>query len=159
MSVRYKAAQGNLGKVVAARLQPGTDLIEGIEKICADHGIEYAFVTCSVGSLQKSTLLLATPNEDAKIKISYGAPIEVPGPIEFLGGQGVVCKGEKGERLTHFHAILSDKLGKVYGGHAIKGRNPALVTIDLVVIEVKGIKFIRRYDEETGFINFSPEPI
>jgi len=157
MKPRYKAAQGRLGKVVAARLLPGTDLIQGIERICEDNGVKYAVVGCAIGSLSKSTFLIVMPKKDEPEKIAYSSPIEISGPIEFLGGQGIVCKDEKGETLTHFHASLTDKSGRVYGGHLVKGGNPTLVTIDLVIIEVKDVKFLRKYDEETGFVNFSPE--
>jgi hypothetical protein len=155
--IRYKSAPGQLGRVIAARLLPGTDIIEGIEKICADYGIDYAFVACSIGSLQKSTFMFAVPKPEAKIKIAYGEPFEIPGPIEFLGGQGVVCKNAKGETQTHFHGAISDKLQRIYGGHLLKGGNPSLATIDLIINEVKGMKLLRKYDEETGFVNLFPE--
>jgi len=156
--IRYTAAQGELGKVVAARLLPGTDVIEGIEKICEDHGIKYAFVGCSIGSLQKATFLYLVPKPEAKVKAGYTPPFELPGPIEFLGGLGLVCEGVDGERLTHFHGTVSDKLDHVYGGHFVKGQNLVLVTMDLVIIEVKGVKLLRKYDEETELVNFAPEP-
>ena len=37
--VRIQYAQGNIGKAVAARILPGTDLIEGIEEICRENNI------------------------------------------------------------------------------------------------------------------------
>ena len=44
--IRFKEACGNAGKVVAARLLPDTDLIEGIEEICKSNQIKYAYVSC-----------------------------------------------------------------------------------------------------------------
>ena len=35
-TIRYQAASGKLGKVIIGRLLPGTDVIEGIEKICKE---------------------------------------------------------------------------------------------------------------------------
>jgi hypothetical protein len=133
-------------------------MIEGIEKICEDYGIRYAFIGCSIGSLRKATFMYAVPKPEAKIKAGYSAPFELAGPVEFLGGLGVVCEGEKGEKLTHFHGTVSDKLGRVYGGHFVKGQNAILATIDLIIIEIKGAKLLRKYDEETGLVNFVPEP-
>jgi len=156
--VRYKAAIGQIGRVIAARLLPGTDLIEGIEKICEDYGIKYAFVGCSIGSLQKATFMYLVPKPEAKVKAGYTAPFELPGPIEFLGGLGVVCEGEKGERITHFHGTVSDQLDHVYGGHFVKGKNAILVTMDLIIVEVEGVKLLRKYDKETDLVNFAPEP-
>lgn len=156
--IRYKAAAGQVGRVIAARLFPGTDLIEGIEKICKDHGIKYAAVVCSIGSLQKATFMYLVPKPEAKMKAGYTAPYELPGPIEFLGGQGIVCEGENGEMITHFHCTISDQLDHVYGGHVVKGKNPILMTMDLVIIEIKGAKLLRKYDAETEVVQFSPEP-
>jgi len=156
--IRYTAAQGEIGKVVAARLLPGTDIIEGIEKICEDYGIRYAFVGCSIGSLQKATFMYLVPKPEVKVKAGYSTPFELPGPIEFLGGLGVVCEGVNREKLTHFHGTVSDKLDHVYGGHFVKGQNPVLVTMDLIIVEVKGVKLLRKYDEETELVNFAPEP-
>ena len=71
MKPRYKAAQGRLGKVVAARLLPGTELIQGIERICEDNEVKYAVVGCAIGSLSKSTFLIAMPKKDEPEKIAY----------------------------------------------------------------------------------------
>ncbi|MFX1519405.1 MAG: PPC domain-containing DNA-binding protein [Promethearchaeota archaeon] len=158
--VRYQATSGKLGKVIIGRLLSGTDVIEGIEKICKDHNIKSAFVSVSIGSLQKATFLLAMAKQGTKLGIVYTEPIEVPGPIEFLSGLGIVCEGEKeGELETHFHATFSNEKQEVYGGHLVKGKNPTLATIDLSIIEVKGIKIARKFDEETGFVLISPEPV
>ncbi len=159
-TIRYQAVSGKLGKVVIGRLLPGTDIIEGIEKICKDHSIKSAFVSLSIGSLQKATFLLAMAQEGTKLGIVYTEPIEIPGPIEFLSGLGVVCEGEtEGELETHFHATFSNEKKEVYGGHLVKGKNPTLATIDLSIIEVKGVKIGRKFDEETGFVLISPESI
>lgn len=155
--IRYKAALGQFGRVIAARLLPRTDLVEGIERICEDYEIKYAFVNCSIGSLEKATFMIVAPKPEAKIKAGYTAPFELPGPIEFLGGHGIVCKGANGERVTHFHGVISDQFNHVYGGHFVKGKNPILATMDLIISEVKGVKLLRKYDEETNLINFAPE--
>ncbi len=159
-TIRYQAAAGKLGKVIIGRLLPGTDVIEGIEKICKDYSIKSAFVSLSIGSLQKATFMLAMAKEGTKLGIVYTEPIEVPGPIEFLSGLGVVCEGgTEGELETHFHATFSNEKKEVYGGHLVKGKNPTLATIDLSIIEVLGVRLGRKFDEETGFVLISPESI
>jgi predicted DNA-binding protein with PD1-like motif len=158
--IRYQATSGKLGKVIIGRLLPGTDVIEGIEKMCKDHDIKSAFVSVSIGSLQKATFMLAMAKQGTKLGIVYTDPVEISGPIEFLSGLGIVCEGQKeGELETHFHATFSNERKQVYGGHLVKGKNPTLATIDLSIIEVKGIRIGRKFDEETGFVLISPEPI
>ena len=155
--VRFKAAQGRIGRVIAARLLPGTDLIEGIEKVCEKYGVKYGLIGCSIGSLRKAAFMYLVPMPETKVGAGYTPPFELPGPIEFLGGMGVICESEKGEKMIHFHGVVSDRLDRVYGGHFVKGKNPILVTMDLMIIEVEGIKMLRKYDEETDLINFAPE--
>jgi predicted DNA-binding protein with PD1-like motif len=154
--VRYQSAEGEIGKVVAARLLPGTDLVEGIEKVCEDHGISYGLVNC-IGSLQKATFMYVVPIPEAKVGAGYTAPYELPGPIEFLGGLALVCETESGEKNTHLHGSFCDQLDHLYGGHLVKGGNPILVTMDLAIIELTGMKVLRRYDEETDLVNLAPE--
>ncbi len=43
-------------KTVAARLLPGTDLIEGIEEVCKKNDIKHAYVTC-FGSFKKNVVI------------------------------------------------------------------------------------------------------
>ena len=65
----------------------------------------------------------------------------------------------EGELETHFHATFSNEKKEVYGGHLVKGKNPTLATIDLSIIEVKGVKLGKKFDEETGFVLMSSESI
>ena len=44
----------------------------------------------------------------------------------------------------------------MFGGHLVKGHNPTLTTVDLVVIEVSGVEMLRQYDEETDLTQFYP---
>jgi predicted DNA-binding protein with PD1-like motif len=147
--VRYQAGEGQIGRIIPARLQPGTDLIEGIEKICKDFNIKTAVVCCSIGSFQKVKFQYLIPKPELKLKSGYGEPVELQGPIEVSAGMGLVTQDEKGNITTHFHAVFHDKLDHTYGGHLVRGGNPILATIDLTIIEIKGLNIIRSYDEET----------
>ena len=153
--VRVQYAAGTIGKCVAARILPGTDLLTGIEKACEENGIAYASVTC-FGSLEKAGYLVLVPNPKAKIGAGYGDMFKVPGPVEFLNGVGVVCQKD-GKYDIHFHATMCDKEGKVFGGHIVKGENPVLTTVDMVIYEISGAKLLRKYEAETDLTQFSPE--
>ena len=39
-NVRYKAAEGRQGRVLIVRLRSGSDLINSIKQVCADHDIK-----------------------------------------------------------------------------------------------------------------------
>jgi predicted DNA-binding protein with PD1-like motif len=89
------------------------------------------------------------PKPDSTFKNGYGDPVDVSGPIEFTSGTGVVCHDEKGEMLTHLHAVFNDSKPSNHGGHLLKGKNPILATMELLIIEIKGVDITRRSDEET----------
>jgi len=69
--VRFRFAVGSVGRVVVVRLQPGTDIIEGVERVCDDLGIDYAYVDVGTGTLAKATLMYFIPNPNVKIGASY----------------------------------------------------------------------------------------
>lgn len=154
VNLRVQDACGKTGKVIAARLLPGTDLLEGIEDACRRNGILHAYVTC-FGSFASAGYMYLVPKPEAKVGAGYGNVIPCEGPIEFLSGTGVVCQ-KNGEYDTHFHGTMCDKDGGVFGGHMVKGHNPALTTIDVVIMEVIGLQMLRISDEETGLTQFYP---
>ncbi|KQL35769.1 PPC domain-containing DNA-binding protein [Psychrobacillus sp. FJAT-21963] len=152
--IRANYATGQLGKTVGARLVYGTDLLEGIEQLCKVNCIEYATIISCFGSFQRSGFVYLVPNKNSKIGVGYNDLIVKEGPIEFLQGTGVVCKRE-GEYETHFHGSMCDQHGNIFGGHFIKGENP-VITVDVVLAEVTGMEFHRKFDEETGANQFYP---
>lgn len=154
--VRIQYAQGNIGKAVAARILPGTDLIEGIEEICRENNITYAAIPNCFGSFEKAGFLYLVPQQEAKVGAGYGDLEIVEGPVEFLNGTGVVCQRD-GDYETHFHATMCDQHGDVFGGHMVKGKNPVLTTVDIVITEVLGVEMYRSFDEETDLVQFDPQ--
>ena len=138
-------SQGNLSRVIMIRISPGSDIIEGIEKVCRQFDIESGVITCCIGSLQKFSYLIAVPME-TKTGTGYSDPNLLDGPLEFLCAQGMIGKEENGEIFTHLHGLVSDKDGKVHGGHLIKGENQVLITCEIMISQIQGIKMIRTYD-------------
>jgi len=155
---RAKSVCGKLGKMVAVRLLPGTDLMNGLKKVCEDNGVRHGIPLTAIGSLRKLTIQVLVPNEKVKLGAAYTQPQTIPGPIEILGIQGVIVETETGEVALHLHGIFCDKDGKTFGGHIVPGENPILATLDAVIGEVAGVRLTRRYDEETDLNLFSPEP-
>jgi len=154
MSIRVNYGVGSFGKVISARILMGTDIIEGIEAVCEENGIESATIVSCIGSFQKSSFVYLVPDASSKIKVRFSEVIEKEGPLEFIQGSGVVCKRDGGYE-THFHGSMSDQWGTVSGGHFIKSGN-IVITADVVLAEVQGIQHNRKFDEETGHVQFYP---
>ena len=153
----FVSVEAHKGRTIAARLLPGTDLVDGIEAVCRTHNVKYGYFASVMGSLQKATYVIAVPDAAAPLGFKYCDPITEEGPIEFICGQGVICQSDKSELMLHLHAHGVTPSGKNFGGHFSSGGNPVLATIDLVVVEVEGAKLMRRYDPAVGLIMFSPE--
>ncbi|WP_277585348.1 PPC domain-containing DNA-binding protein [Psychrobacillus antarcticus] len=152
--IRANYAVGQMGKVVAARLVYGTDLLEGIEELCKVNKIQSATILSCFGSFQRSGFVYLVPNEDSVLGVGYNNLVVKEGPIEFLQGTGVVCQRD-GQFETHFHGTICDQNGNIFGGHFMKGENP-VITVDLVLAETIDIEFRRQFDEETGANQFYP---
>ena len=154
---QFISVEAHKGRTIAARLMPGTDLVSGIEAVCQKHHIEYGYFGSVMGSLSKATYILPYKDLTAPLGFRFCDPIEQYGPIELLGGHGVICQTEKGELMIHLHAqgMTPDRVA--FGGHFSAGGNPVLATIDLVIVEFDGAKLMRRHDPESGLMVFSPE--
>ena len=148
-------SEGHMGKVVMIRVLPGSDIIEGIEEACKRLDIKSGAITCCIGSLKRASILIAVPLEN-KIGAGYGNPMDFDGPLEFLGGQGSIGQEEDESFFIHMHGMLSDKDGNVHGGHLIKGKNPVLITCEIMINEVKGVRMIRTYDPEIDMKVLAP---
>ncbi len=157
--LKAKYVCGKFGKMIPARLLTGTDLMNGIKKVCEDNGVRYGAVLVAIGSVRKLTYQVLGPKEETKLGAAYTEPQVIPGPVEVLGIQGVIFETEEGEMVLHLHGSFSDKDGKVYGGHVVQGGNPILATLDVVIGEVTDARLIRRYDEETDLNLFTPEQL
>lgn len=154
---QFVSVEAHKGRTVAAHLKPGTDMVSGIEAVCQKHHIQYGYFGSVMGSLAKATYIIPLKDPTQPQGFRFCDPIEVDGPIDLLGGQGVICQSDKGERMIHLHAhgVTPDRI--VFGGHFSAGGNPVLATIDLVIVEFDGAKLMRRYDPVSGLMVFSPE--
>ncbi|KAB2332830.1 PPC domain-containing DNA-binding protein [Bacillus mesophilum] len=147
-------AEGFEGKTVVARLLPGTDLLSGIEEVCRANQMQYATISSCFGSLKKAGYVYLVEKPETSIGAGYGELISRNGPIEFLNGTGIVCQRDD-QFETHIHGTMCDKNGAVFGGHLIKGENTVL-TVDLVLKEIKNMTVLRTFDPETGGYQLYP---
>ena len=153
-----QSACGKIGRVVAFRLSPGEDLLEGLTEACKTHELNNGLILTGIGSLRSARFFNPIPLPDRKIGHGYGDPIALHGPIELVSTSGMVCKGDKGETLFHVHCNFSDANGNGWGGHLIDG-NRVLITADFVLGEVEGMSMGRRYNEDVELPIFFPQQL
>ncbi|MCR4426180.1 MAG: DNA-binding protein [Firmicutes bacterium] len=157
MQDRVQSKSGKRGKTVVFRLGPGVDLMEGLTRVCLEHGIKSGVVNSCVGSLNGCKLFTPVILPDSKFGAGYGDPIVREGPIELLSVNGMVCFLEDGRLAPHLHFVVSDERGNTFGGHLANEGNRCLITVEGSITEFEGVSCVRRYDEETELVMLSPE--
>lgn len=127
-------------RVVIARLEPGEDVLETIEKVAASHGIRTASMS-AIGALSKAKLAFFDRRSRTYKEMSIDKDLEVVSCI------GNVSTNE-GKPMAHAHMCVADDSGNCYGGHLRKGCQVS-VTMELVLMEV-GEEVTREKDSASG---------
>jgi len=148
--------KGKFGRVFPVRLKTNTDVITGLLKVCLDSDIKYGAVLYAIGSLRKLTYQVLDVNPKDPLGASYGAPIQVPGPIELISAHGSIFQSD-GKTALHLHGTFSDKTGNAFGGHVVAGGNPVLATLEAVIGEIDGVEILRQPDAEAGRSLYTPQ--
>jgi uncharacterized protein len=149
---RARYAVGQTGRVIVARLLPGTDLVATIRAICTEHGVRSGVVLGSLGTLQRARLLTVAKVPTHKSGVGYSDPLLLDGPIEFINGQGIISELEDGSIFVHFHGTITDTAMNLYAGHFDPVGNPVLSTMDITIVEAIGVHVRREPDPETDLV-------
>ena len=157
-STIIQSAAASRGKTIISRLFPGSDLIQGIQEVCRQHRIRQAAILTAIGTLEHAELVYVVPDATSKLGVKYVAPTRIAGPLELLGGQGMIGEDDTGKLSVHLHGVVSGPDMNLFGGHLVENGNPVLATAEITIQEVLGIEMKRRYDKETGFVLFQMGP-
>jgi uncharacterized protein len=117
------------------RLRPGQDLRESLERFTRIRGVRAAVVLSAVGSLRNPHVRFA---DDAQ-------PTVLAGSFEILSLAGTLSR-----EGAHLHIAMADSSGTVLGGHLARGC-AVHTTAEIVIAELRGIQFARRFDVQTGY--------
>ena len=154
MSFDMEMAQGKLGRVIAVRLKPGTDVLLGLQEACERNGINNGVILSAIGSLQDPHF--CNPVElPTKAGYGYGETLHFTGPIELTSASGIVCHDDEGNTNLHVHMTVTDRHGNAHGGHLVEGTK-VLLTVDVILAEIEGLVMGRKFDEELEVPLFAP---
>jgi predicted DNA-binding protein with PD1-like motif len=120
--------RGRYGRMVLARVRPNIDLVTGVERVCAAHGITHAVVRSAVGSLVDAALGYGEGDSMTLVTV------EGPG-IEILTMGGEVRPDETGKPVARLRGTVSDSDANVYGGEFVRGGNPVCITLEIAMQE------------------------
>lgn len=124
-------------KHLTFRLKSGQFLKEEIEARTED--IEAGVLLSIVGALENANLRMAGAIPDQQDVRNFD------GPFEIVSGTGTISKDG-----CHLHISVSDREGKIIGGH-LKDSCRVGVTVEVVIGILEGISYKRVLDKSTGF--------
>ena len=154
MSFDMEMAQGKLGRVIAVRLKPGTDVLLGLQEACERNGINNGVILSAIGSLQDPHF--CNPVElPTKAGYGYGETLHLTGPIELTNASGIICHDDQGNTNLHVHMTVTDRHGNAHGGHLVEGTK-VLLTVDVILAEIEGLVMGRKFDEGLEVPLFAP---
>jgi predicted DNA-binding protein with PD1-like motif len=106
-------------RAFALRLRPNQDVATALEGFCRDRGVTRARIHGGVGSTIGATF-------------ADGRRVE-PFATELTVTSGLVAPGASGETEAHLDVALVDYTGGLAKGRLVRGDNPVLMTMELVL--------------------------
>ena len=122
-------------KLLPLRLQPGDDLRPALEQAVRQAGCSAAFVLSGIGSLGRANIRLAGADQT----------LFLDGEYEILSLAGSIASNG-----PHLHISLSDREGRVLGGHAGPGCI-VRTTAEVLLALLPEWQLRREPDEATGY--------
>ena len=138
MPARFWEAEA--GRAFVGRLETGSDLVEEIERHCAEHGIRAAQVTV-VGAMRR--VRYAYYRQEAKEYLELASETH----HELTSFVGNISERD-GRPFLHAHASFADAQGATVGGHLLRGCE--VFVAEVMIRELGDVSLVRIHDEETG---------
>jgi predicted DNA-binding protein with PD1-like motif len=128
------------GRTFVGRLERGSDLVEGIERICAERGVTAAWVSV-IGAVSHAAYAYYDQAAHRYLELSSDTHHEITG---FVGNVSL----RDGKPFLHGHATFADEHGACVGGHLVLGI--VVFVAEFTIREMTGVELVRTYDEEFG---------
>lgn len=126
-----KLEAGSYGRTVIARLKPNEDIVESLERLCAQYGIGRAVVRSALGSLIDGHLASGAGAALAT-QIVRGPGVEIVGLFGEVAG---AVPGRDDTGTTELTAILSGTDSQVFAGRVVRGMNLSFITVEVTLQE------------------------
>lgn len=128
------------GRAFVGRLETGSDLVQEIERFCAEQGIMAAQVTV-IGAVRRARYAYYEQDDHRYRELESATHHEVVG---FVGNISL----REGRPFLHAHATFADADGATVGGHLLPGCE--VFAGEVMLHELADVSLVRLHDEETG---------
>ncbi len=144
---KWICAEGRPGRLVAARLLPGQDVVEAVLGLAREHKIKSGRVW-AIGSLAEATVVYPNSLDFGEDPMSVAVFHKMEGPVEMGFGYGVFGVDGEGPQNLHFHGLIMDKDGNMRTGNLVPGSAPVLATVEMTIQEYEGLELRAVFDPE-----------
>lgn len=132
--------EAGAGRAFVGRLATGSDLVEEIERYCAEQGIMAAQVV-AIGALRRARYAYYEQDDHRYRELESDTHHEVVG---FIGN--ISMRDDR--PFLHAHATFADADGATVGGHLLPGCE--VFAGEVMIREMTGVSLVRQPDETTG---------
>ena len=132
--------EASAGRVWVGRLETGDDLVEEIERVCAEHDVRAAWVS-AIGAVKHASFAYYDQQERRYVELESNEHHEITG---FIGNISI----RDDRPFLHAHATFASRSGAAVGGHLVSGCE--VFVAEVTIREMTGAELIRTPDEVTG---------
>lgn len=132
--------EAGAGRAFVGRLATGSDLVEEIERYCAEQGIMAAQVT-AIGAVRRAHYAYYEQDDHRYRELESATHHEIVG---FVGNISM----RDDHPFLHAHATFADAGGATVGGHLLPGCE--VFAGEVMIREMTGVSLVRQPDDTTG---------
>lgn len=132
--------EAGAGRAFVGRLETGSDLVEELERFCAERDVRAAWVS-AIGAVSHAAFAYFEQDERRYLELSSATHHEISG---FVGNVSI----RDGKPFLHAHATFADRQGASVGGHLLRGCT--VFVTEVTIREMTGVELERTPDEVTG---------
>lgn len=133
-------SEATAGRAFVGRLETGSDLVEEIERFCAEQGITAAQVTV-IGAVGRARFAYYEQDDHRYRELDSDTHHEIVG---FVGN--ISLRDDR--PFLHAHGTFADAGGATVGGHLLRGIE--VFAAEVMIRELGGVSLVRTPDERTG---------
>ena len=135
-----KIKKQKINKLVWLKIKNGDDLHGALSDYCLKNNVKAGLIL-AIGAFKKAKLNFYNQNNKKYLAKSVNKPLEI---LSCLGNISL----KDGKPFIHAHLTISDKTGRVYGGHLEKGS--IVFACECAILEAAGELLNRKFDKLTA---------
>ncbi len=122
-------------KIYPLRLKPDQDLRQSLKNFANQENIKAGFILSAIGSLKQAKIRFANQSNSILLTDKF----------EIISLNGIIATSG-----VHLHIAISDKQGKIIGGH-LDNECIIYTTAEIIIGTTEEFIFNRTIDEQTGY--------